>query len=247
MAEGLSTLDGETLSIDADEAAFAAAMAAPPVDQPGMAAPAKKPPEPEPDEENAPHGWTYTGGQWRPKRAPGRRASSKADKARVTEAPPVPPKVAPSGGGRDWRKPLKEAAEGLWFLLAAAPVPDKAFGYNLGGLRTRLRVQAHLVEQNVDGLVAGINTLGQHNRFVARGLERLKQGEGGLWILPTMMLLAPFASSTAALWGGQLGDAESLDAVASKVEADVKTYVESLAETAMAEAAVMEAAVKLQG
>jgi hypothetical protein len=233
MPEGLSTMDGERIDIDESEAAFAAAMAAPPIDQPGMAAPARKPPE------VAPLGWTYRGGQWVPKQPRGRRpAEPKGDRARVTSAPPMPKdKAATSGPKHDFRRTIKEAAESLWFALATVPVPDKVFGYQTGGLRTKLRVQAHLVESNVDALAAGLNEIGQHNRFVAAGLRRLQAGEGGLWVLPTVMMLAPFATATGALWSGQLGEPGELDAVAGKVEADAKDYIERVAKQAMDAAA----------
>jgi len=242
VAEGLSTLDGEQIDVDTSEAAFAAAMAAPPVDQPGMAAPARKPPMPEPDPVAAPHGWRYTGGQWIPKQPPGRKpAEAKADKPRVTTAPPAPGKTTSSGSKHDFRATIKEAAESLWFGLASVPVPDKAFGYDLGGVRTKLRVQAHLIESNVDALAAGLNQIGQHNRFVAAGLRRLQSGEGGLWVLPTAMMLAPFITATGALWSGNLTDEVQLDAIAGKVEADAKDYIEQVAKTATEAATAMVA------
>jgi hypothetical protein len=236
----LSTIDGEELDVDRAEAAFAAAMAAPPADKPGMAAPARRPAEPAPDPQEAPHGWTFVDNEWRPKKSPGRprSGSEKADKPRVTTAPAAAaPKVKPDAPRADFLRPLKEAAEGLWFVLASAPVPENLFGHSLGGLRTRLRVQAHLVEQNVDALAAGLNQMGQHNRFVARALSRLQQGEGGLWILPTVMLLAPFATQTAQLWSGQLTDLATLDEIAAQTEANVMTYVQQLADAALAGAA----------
>lgn len=249
MAETLATLDGEAVDVDQAEAAFAAAMAAPPADRPGMAAPPRKPPEPAPDPEKAPHGWTWTDGEWRPKKAAGRPRRGSEDKARVTDAPPA--MAAPAGPGVkpdrpkvDYRKTVKEFCEGVWFLLAAAPLPDKVFGYEIGAVRTRVRVQAYLVEQNANALAAGFHEIGQHNRFVARGLARLKAGEAGLWILPTMMLLAPFATATSQLWGGQL-DAASLDAIAAKTEADVADYLEKLTDAAVQDATAMAEAAEV--
>jgi hypothetical protein len=202
-------------------------MASPPEDKPGKAAPPRKSPEPSPDPVAAPHGWTWIDGDWRPKKAPGRPRT--ADKPRVTDAP-APPKTGKADPPKtDHRKALRETCEALWFALAVIPVPDKAFGYSLGGLRTRLRVQAHLVETNVDALAAGLNTVGQHNGFMARALSRLSAGEAGLWVLPAALMLAPFVAQTGQLWSGQLADDSTLDAIAGQTEAKVTEYVEKLA------------------
>jgi len=244
MAESLATLDGDPVDVDAAERDFAAAMAAPPADRPGKPAPARRPPEPDPDPENAPNGWTFLDGQWRPKKKAGRpRTPPAEDKARVSTGPaPAAAKTAPSSPRSkvDFRKALRETCEAAWFVLASVPVPEQAFGFKLGGLRTKLRVQAALIQSNVDGLAAGVNLIGQHNRFVRQGLERLQSGEGGLWVLPACMLLAPFAAQTAQLWSGQLDDT-TLDAVAGQTEASVTAYVEQLA-AAGAQAAAEAAA-----
>jgi hypothetical protein len=249
--ETLSTVDGQPVDVDQSEAAFAAAMAAPPADRPGMAAPARKPPEPAPDPDSAPHGWTFVAGQWRPKKAPGRpraAADKTRDKARVTTAPPAAPAdpataaaKAPAGKP-DFRRPLKEALEALWLGLAITPVPETAFGFKLGGIRAKVRAQAFVLETQSDALVAGVNQLAQHNRFVRAAVSRLAAGEGGLWVLPTMFMLTPFLAQTGQLWGGQV-DEVTLAAMAEKTEADAAQYlqamvtqaqVDAMAETAMA-------------
>ena len=238
MAEGLSTVDGEDLALDRAEQEFAAAMAAPPADGPAAAAPAKRPPRPADDPDAAPHGWTWADGEWRPKKAPG-RPSTAGDKPRVTTGPAAPakaatakpgPKAAVSQPARDYRKTVAESVEALWFVLATTPVPDKAFGLNLAGVRTRLRVQAALLESNVDGLTNGLNTLGQHNKMVGRALDRLASGEGGLWVLPACMMLAPFVAQTGQLWAGQLDGQVDMAAVAAQVEERGREYVAKLGE-----------------
>jgi hypothetical protein len=233
MPEALATLDGERLDVDRTEAQFAAAMAAPPSEKPGMAAPARKPPEPPVDPQQAPHGWTWADGEWRPKKAPG-RPRTPADKPRVTDSPPAPPPAATHAAApaRDYRTTLKEAAEALWFVLAAAPVPQQAFGFKLTNVRRNLRVQAALIESNVDNLAGGLNLIAQHNKFVARAVARVEKGEGGLWVLPAVMLLAPLAAQTGQLWSGQLTDPATLEAIATKTEQDVGTYLAKMAEAA---------------
>src|SRR6266516_4761682 len=183
-------------------------MAAPAADRPGMPAPARKPPEPAADPQTAPHGWTWTDGEWRPKKAPGRPRS--ADKARVT----------------------KDVAETVWFGLATTPVPDQAFGYNLRGLRTRLRVQAAIVEENLDALAGGVAMVAKHNRFVQRACERLATGEGGLWVLPATTMLAPFVAATAQLWSGRLADENQLEQIAEATEANARVYLQQLLKAA---------------
>lgn len=231
MAEGLATLEGEAIDFDQSEAQFAAAMAAPPSDKPGMAAPARKPPEPAPDPENAPHGWTWRDGEWKAKQAPGRPRSA-GDKPRVAAGPapaakaaakPASPKAAPA---KDYRKVVGETLEGLWFTMATAPIPDTAFGYRLTGIRTRLRVQAGLIEQNINELVGGTTTVAAHSPFVARLLDRLSSGESGLWILPAVTLMAPFVAATAQLWTGKLGSEEELEKLATKTEESAAEWVQ---------------------
>ncbi len=241
MAEALATLEGEPIAIDQAEAAFAAAMAAPAADRPGMPAPARKPPEPAADPQTAPHGWTWTDGEWRPKKAPGRPRS--ADKARVTEAKPDAPKsttktppagsVPPRGSPAvDFSSVIKDVAETVWFGLATTPVPDQAFGYNLRGLRTRLRVQAAIVEENLDALAGGVAMVAKHNRFVQRACERLATGEGGLWVLPATTMLAPFVAATAQLWSGRLADENQLEQIAEATEANARVYLQQLLKAA---------------
>lgn len=239
MAEGLATLEGEQLDIDASEAEFAAAMAAPPSDRPGLAAPSKRPPMPEADPETAPHGWTFDGGEWRPKKSPGRKAAP-AEKPRVVDGPApaaaAKPKTAakPAAPAKDYRKVVGETLEGIWFSLATVPIPETAFGYRLGGIRTRLRVQAGLIEQNAAELVGGITTMATHNRFVAQALDRLSTGESGLWILPAVSLLAPFVAATAQLWTGKLGSEEELEKLATKTEEAAVEWVQAQAQAAAA-------------
>lgn len=237
MAEGLATADGEVLGIDQAEAEFAAAMAAPPAGKAGLPAPEKRPPEPPADAEAAPHGWMWERGEWRPKKASGRPRVASGDKPRVTAAPVVSaPKVKPADKPKekvsDFRKPVRETIESAWFVLASTPVPERLFGYDTGGLRTKLRVQAKLLEANVDGIAAGLNTIAQHNRFVAAGLNRLASGDGGLWVLPAVMMLAPFVAATGQLWSGQLADAETLEKLASQTEAEAAQYLETMAQAA---------------
>lgn len=243
MAEGLTTADGEVLDVDRAEAEFAAAMAAPPVDRPGLAAPERRPPEPPADPETAPHGWMWDRGEWRPKKAPGRPRAASEDKPRVASGPA--PKVdKPKGSSKldeaksptDFRKTVRETAEAAWFVLASTPVPEQVFGFKTGNLRTKLRVQAALVEANVDGLANGLNLVAQHNRFVAAGLSRLASGEGGLWVLPAVMMLAPFVAGTGQLWAGQLADAATLEDLAGQQEQKAAAYLEQMAAAATAEA-----------
>lgn len=230
MAEGLFTVEGEPIDVDASEAAFAAAMAAPPADKKGLAAPTKRPPEP-PADDKAPHGYTYIDGEWRPKKAAGRPKAG--DKARVTEAAPAKAvatakpadKTAPTAAP-DYRETLEDGLEAIWFVLASTPVPDQLLGYKLRGLRVRMRAQAFLIDQNHAGLAAGVGILARHNRFVARALERAKAGEGGLWSLQAAMALAPFAVQSAQLWSMDLAE---LEAMAEKVEAQAGEYIKTLA------------------
>src|SRR5258706_16478086 len=104
MSEALATIDGQPVDMDASESEFAAAMAAPPADKPGMTAPPRKPPEPPADPQAAPHGWTWKDGGWRAKHGPGRPRTA-ADKPRVTRAPAAGQAANPKTDktGKDYR------------------------------------------------------------------------------------------------------------------------------------------------
>lgn len=242
MAEGLFDVDGKPVDIDASEAAFAAAMAAPPADKPGHAAPAKKPPQPAADPDNAPYGWMFEGGEWRAKKAPGRQKTG--DRPRVTDQPPPqlptrPPAAKPDAKAdkpSPYAHTVTETLEAVWFVLSSTPIPEQAFGFKLGRIRARLRAQAAIIEANDRALTAGTVTIAEHSPMVARALDRLKSGKGGLWVLPTLFMLAPFAAQSAQLWSGKLSEAE-LDAIAAQVEEQAADYVKQLSGVLEAEPA----------
>jgi hypothetical protein len=193
---------------------------------PVAAAPLKRAPEPEPDPAAAPLGWKYEGGAWRPRKPAGRPKSAQprvqtAQSARVAapkaSKPSVPVKKV------DYSKSFSELLQALWIACGAVPVPDKAFGRDLRPVRTRLRAQGALIEENGDQLVAGINKLGQHVPWVARGLDKISKGEGGLWILPVLVLIGPFVAQASQLWTEP--PSEAVAAKAAAAEARVWEFI----------------------
>lgn len=203
MPEGLATADGFTLDLDDSERAFAAAMAAPPADDPEHPAPPRR----EPVDPEAPFGRKVDG---TPKKARGGRPP----KPRVQEAPAGAGKPAAGLKAvppvRDFSAPLAEFVQGVWMAAAATPVPWPE-------LRTKVRAQAYLLKANAGGIVQGVNTMAQHNAMIRRGVEVLTTGSAG-WVLPAMFALTPFVAQTAALWRSPLTEAAEQMAAATEAE-----------------------------
>jgi len=192
MAEGLQTADGEQIDLDHVDQEFAAAMAAPPGDDPEAPAPPDMPPvDPE-----APYGRKLDG---TPKKAPGGRPA----KPRVTTQKAIG--AGPQNGSRNekgapeagtYAKGLEELFAGVALALAVLPVPKDE-------VRIRLRVQAHVLRETGDGLAAGVGACAEHNGMVRWGVDKLTKG-GGAWVFPAALAIAPFAVQTAALWKAPL-------------------------------------------
>jgi hypothetical protein len=190
MAEGLATADGKPIDLSDVDQQFAAAMAAPPADDPEFPAPPEQPP-PDPD---APFGYRLDG---TPKTRPGGRPPK--DKARVQNAPKAI--TGPGKPGKDGKTPdaqpdyaagLREFLGGIQLALAVLPFPND-------NVRVHARYQSAVIEKTGDGLATGLGTVAEHNAMVRWGVEKLTQG-GGAWVFPAAMAIAPFAVSTAMLW-----------------------------------------------
>lgn len=195
------------------------------------AGPARKPPEPAPDPVAAPNGWIYNNGEWRAKKLRGRpKAPPRVETGSTPTAPE--PKRAPEvvQPKVDYRQTIGEVVEALWLATAATPIPPEAFGKNLNTVRIRLRVSAALLQNNINELATGINNVGEHVPMVERALARLRKGDGGLWVLPTAMMLAPFIAQVGMTWSTPLDDDAS--AIADQVEAQAKEYFEKAAAAA---------------
>jgi hypothetical protein len=188
MAEGLSTADGQKIDLDNVDQEFAAAMAAPPPDEPEAPAPPDMPPyDPE-----APYGRKVDG---TPKKAPGGRPA----KPRTTTQKAIGGgSEKDAKGGKDepqastYAKGLEELFAGVALALAVLPVPADE-------VRVRCRVQAQVLQQTGDGLAAGLGSCAEHNGVARWAVEKLTKG-GGAWIFPAALAVAPFAVQTAAVW-----------------------------------------------
>lgn len=175
MAEGLQTAGGNVLDVPPAEMPreFAAAMAAPEPTDPQVPAPPAKDPE-------APYGRKADGS---PKKGPGGRpprAAKDPDKPRVQKATEA---AAAAGEIRDFTQDLAELTDGMWLMMASFPVTQ---------------AQAAVLKANQAGLCHGFNVAAQHNRMIRRGVELLS-GEG-TWVMVVGMALAPFITTSWALW-----------------------------------------------
>lgn len=177
---------------------------------PAATAPKRRPDMPAADSDLAPHGWRWSGKEWVAKRPPGRPKSAAprvqtTAQARRGGAPVKPPdKTDPVIKPAEYQKVLHEAGQAVWLLGAIAPLPDRAFGRDLVVTRTRLRVQADLLGENLGPLSAGLAKVAEHVPWMARQVQAMGKGRGGLWVLPVMMVLTPFAVQSMALWRGEL-------------------------------------------
>jgi hypothetical protein len=212
MAEGLETADGERIDLDHVDQEFAAAMAAPPADDPEAPAPPDMPPV----DPAAPYGRKLDG---TPKKAPGGRpAKPRTTTAKAIGAGPQSgsqnKKTEPESG--TYAKGLEELFAGVALALAVLPVPKDE-------VRIRLRVQAHVLKETGDGLAAGVGACAEHNGVVRWGVEKLTKG-GGAWVFPAALAIAPFAVQTAALWRAPLeGDMrEAADRIEEQALAEFK-------------------------
>lgn len=198
------------------------------------AGPARKPPMPDPDPVNAPNGWIYSNGQWRGKKLRGRPKAPRVIEGTASAAPPETKKAAPVKTKVDYRETIVDTAESVWAAAGVIPIPDKVFGYDLSATRVRLRASAMVLQASINEVATGVNTMGEHVPFVERRLAAMKEGKGGLWVIPCALLLAPFVASVAMVWAQPVTD--ELIAVAAKVEQDVQDYFKEQAAVATATA-----------
>jgi len=191
MPEGLATAEGEQIDFDQTEREFAAAMAAPPADDPE----APGPPDMPPIDPEAPYGRTAAGV---PKRKPGRPPKEKprtVPGSSVSKAEPAGKGGKGDGqaqGGKDYSEGLRSFTQILWMALAGLPIPGEE-------RRVRCRVQAAVLKENQAGVVSGVNIMAQHNGVIRWGVEKLATGEAS-WIFPAALALMPFAVQTSMLW-----------------------------------------------
>jgi len=189
-----------------------------------LAAPGRRPPRPQDDPEAAPNGWTWDAKQnaWRPRRAAGRPRS--VPRVQSAAPPASAPPRRPSKPTVDYRATIMDTAEAVWLGLSTTPIPDKAFGYDLSGVRVRVRMQAAALQATAGEFAEGLATIAEHapKSFIARGLSRMAEGKGGLWVLPAAMLVVPLLAQTVAVWTAPLDGAAVQ--VADAVEAQGREY-----------------------
>lgn len=130
-----------------------------------------------------------------------------------------PPKAkaepaAPAEGA--FVQPVAEFLQALTIVGATAPVPP-------GDLRTKVRLQAALVNQHVGGIATAVDAAARNNAVIRRGVEALTMGSAG-WVLPAVLAVAPFAAQSAGLWRSPVaeGMAEQADGFAEAVKAQLQ-------------------------
>ncbi len=188
MPEGLLTADGRAIdleNVDVDRQ-FAAAMAAPPADDPEAPAPPDVPPfDPE-----APYGRKIDG---TPKVRPGGRPPKERPRTTTkAAAAAADPKGKPAEAKPDYAEGLKEFFGGIALGLAVIPVPKDE-------TRIRIRLQGAVLKETGDGLATGLGITAEHNGIVRWGVEKVTAG-GGAWIFPAALAIMPFAIQTRMLW-----------------------------------------------
>lgn len=199
----------------------------PPPGIPAVAGPSKRPPMPDVDPAKAPHGWIFRAGKWQPKRPAGRPPKQPSARVEtITASASTPARPTSSGKKHDFRKTVTETAEALWLGLAMVPIPDKAFGRDLSGLRMRVRVQAAVIQANTAPLATGIQMISEHNDTVKRVLTKMESGDGGLWVLPAVLLIAPFVAQTGQLWTSRID--EGIAAMAEDVENTANAHIRAM-------------------
>lgn len=211
---------------------------------PIRSAPARKPPEPDPDPVKAPHGWRYTKGQWVAKKPAG-RPPTRTRAPRVIDAKPKPETAAaapkkPAGARpkKDYRNTISETLGAVYTVGAMIPVPEQILGKSADAVGTRLRVTMALIEQNSAGLVQGTQLISEHTDWLPKQLDKLQTGKGPLWVLPAAMAFLPFALSVVDVWSKPVTD--DLRAVAAGVEASVKAAMSAQVDAAIAALALAE-------
>ncbi len=214
MPEGLSTVDGRAIdleNVDVDRQ-FAAAMAAPPADDPEAPAPPDVPPF-DPD---APFGRKIDG---TPKTRPGGRPPK--ERPRTTTAAAVNASQTPGKPGPkpDYTAGLKEFLGGIALAAAVLPVPNET-------LRVRVRMQAAVLKDTGDGLATGLGITAEHNSIVRWGVEKLTAGGAG-WVFPAALAVMPFAIQTSMLWKAPVDDdlTETADHIEQSAMAEFKAQM----------------------
>jgi len=234
----------------ADAAAPDATMYELPAPPPGMnaaQAPPKRPPKPEDDPVKAPHGWVFERGTgWRPKRPAGRPKRSSAGRPRVegndakpAAAPKKEDKPAAPIKKQNFRPLITELVQLLWLLFAATPIPDRVGRRDIPGLRVRVRAQAMVVEQTAPQTIEAVQKLSENVRGINTGLASMKEGKGGLWVLPVVMLVLPFFAQSMFLWQSPV--TPDMENVAEKVERDAAQYFRDLKDEFVKQAAAESA------
>lgn len=182
----LLTPDGAEMDEAEVNRQFAESMAAPEPEEP--IAPAPEPADVDAPEQPAPREKrSHTKARTAPG-APGAPGGGRRGRGRPRKVAAAP---APLPEGT-FTGPVVEFLEALSIAGALVPLPD-------GELRTKVRVQAAMVEQHAGGLATAIDGAARHNATIRRGVEAITQGSAG-WVLPAVMAVAPFAAQTLGLW-----------------------------------------------
>lgn len=208
----LTMPDGTELDGDQVEQQFAQAMAAPEPGEPQ--APAPTPIDdpnvqvsgvPQPGEEDRKHSRARTRTAGASSASSGRGRRKTTGRASAKAAAPAPAEGA-------YVQPVAETLEALVLAAGILPFPESAFG-------VRVRLQGQLIQTHAGGLAVAIDSAARHNEVIRRGVEAVTMGAGG-WVLPAVMMVAPFTMATAALWRGELTEEHVKEAAA--FQADVQ-------------------------
>lgn len=179
----LETPGGEQLDAEEVNRRFAQAMAEPEPDEPLAPAPEPKTdPEPSAPDNDRRHDKartsTATAGRGRGGARRGKHSAKAAEQEPMAEGHYV--------------RPVLEWLQSAVIVGAVAPLPP-------GGLRVRARLQAATIGAHSPELAKAVDSAARHNAMIRRGVESLTMGPAG-WVLPAVLMIAPFAAQSLTLW-----------------------------------------------
>lgn len=203
----LETPGGEQLDAEEVNRRFAQAMAEPEPDEPLAAAPEPNTSDPEPaaPASDRRHDKPRTSAAGSGRGRGGGRRGKHSTKA----AEPDPPAEG------HFVRPVFELLQSAVIVGVMAPLPP-------GGLRVKVRLQAATIGTHSSALANAVDSAARHNAMIRRGVESLTMGPAG-WVLPAVLVVAPFAAQSLALWRSPVD--EDMITVANEFERQIRQQV----------------------